>query len=139
MNEFIPSKDQDLSEPGSHNGRELKLMLVGLKPMAMFIAEDAIAPELVGDAEFEPYVAQGRIIKFVYRNEELKFERRCYCLPTEEWRGKLSNLIFQMSCERDMTSLFAPEDRTRIDGFLLGYAKKSTEKHIENNKLHYAK
>ncbi len=43
--------DKDLQEPGSHNGRELELMLRELKPMAMFIAEDAIAPELVGDAE----------------------------------------------------------------------------------------
>lgn len=130
---------KSMQNPGSHNGHELELMLRGLKPMALFIAEDVVPPEAVGDAEFSPYVEQGRIIKLVYRNDELKFERRCYCLPTEEWRGKLSNFLFRLSCEGDLTSALTPEDRTRIEGFLLGYPKESTDWHIQDLKEHFVR
>lgn len=130
---------KNLLKPGSHDGRELELMLRGIKPMSMFIAHDVVAPEFVGDAQFEPYVSQGRILKFVYRNDELKMERRCYCLPTEEWRGKLSNFLFELSCERDLMGIFTPDDLGRIEGILLGYQKESTEEHLRHLRLRYAK
>jgi len=130
MTKICALENIDLEKPGSHNGRELELMLAGLKPMASFVAEDTVPPELIGDLEFAPYVENGSIIKMVYRNDELAFEMRCYCLPSEEWRGKLSNLIFQLSCEGKLNGVFDRVDRERIDGMLLGYSKRSTEEHI---------
>ncbi|GLU25691.1 hypothetical protein Brsp01_09240 [Brucella sp. NBRC 12950] len=130
MTKISALENIDLEKPGSHNGCELQLMLAGLKPMASFVAEDTVPPELIGDHEFAPYVENGSIKKMVYRNDELAFEMRCYCLPTEEWRGKLSNLIFQLSCEGKLNGVCDRVDRERIDGMLLGYSKRSTEEHI---------
>jgi hypothetical protein len=120
----------DLDKPGSHNGRELELMLAGAKPMASFLADDAVPSELVGDAEFQPYVDSGKIKKFVTRNEELAFELRTYCLPSEEWRCKLKDLISRLSWAGNIEGVFDRLDRERIDGFLLGYSKVSVEEHI---------
>lgn len=118
-------------DSGSHNGRELQLMLSGSKPMASFVAEDVVPADLVGDAEFAPFVESGQIIKHVYRNSEFGFEMRSYCLPTEEWRGKLHNLIYQLTWERKIDGVFNREDRERIEGFLLGYSKEDIEKHLK--------
>ena len=115
----------------SHNGRELQLMLSGIKPMASFVAEDVVSPELVGDAEFAPYVENGKITKHIYRNNDFGFEMRSYCLPTEEWRGKLFNLIYQLTWERKIDGVFNRADRERIDGMLLGYSKEETERQLE--------
>ncbi|WP_421398543.1 hemin receptor [Agrobacterium fabrum] len=123
-------KADDQLDQGSHSGRELELMMLGKKPMAMFIADDSVPPDKIGDAEFRPYVENGQIIKNVYRNDELKFESRCYCLPSEEWRGKLKNFLFQSSCEGKLPPTFTSDDKARIDGILLGYTKESIERHI---------
>lgn len=124
----------DLDKPGSHNGRELELMLAGIKPMASFVAEDNVPSELVGDANFLPYVENGQIIKFVERHEELAFEIRIYCLPDDEWRGKLKCLISRLSWAGKIEGVFNSLDREKIDGFLLGYTAKSVETHTEKIK-----
>jgi len=86
--------ETQIDKPGGHNGRELDLMLAGKKPMSSFLAEDVVPPELIGDAEFQPYAETSQIEKFVVRNEEPAFEMRTYCLPTEEWRGNSKTLSF---------------------------------------------
>ncbi|WP_025091538.1 hypothetical protein [Brucella intermedia] len=131
MNENIDNSTTNRNDSISHNGRELELMLSGLKPMASFVAEDLVPPELIGDAEFASYVESGLLIKHVYRNDEFGFEMRSYCLPTEEWRGKLQNLIYQLTWERKIDGIFSREDRERMESFLLGYSKEDTERHLE--------
>ncbi len=131
MNEKIDEGVENRHNSVSHNGRELELMLSGLKPMASFVAEDLVPPELVGDAEFASYVESGQLTKHVYRNDAFGFEMRSYCLPKEEWRGKLHNLIYQLTWERKIDGVFNREDRERIEGFLLGYSKEDTERHLE--------
>lgn len=130
MNKKIDEGVENWHNSVSHNGRELELMLSGLKPMALFVAEDRVPPELVGDAEFASYVESGQLTKHVYRNDAFGFEMRSYCLPKEEWRGKLYNLIFQLTWEGKIDGVFNREDRERIEGFLLGYSKEDTERYL---------
>lgn len=120
---------------GPHNGRELQLMLSGEKPMAAFYAEPGVADEDVGDADFKPHVDAGTILKFVFDDPVLKGQRRCYCLPTEEWRCKLSNMLFALARERRLQNELTTDDLHRIDGTLLGYAKADIEYFIRRAKM----
>lgn len=83
--------NEDLPEGiGPHEGRELELMLAGIKPLAMFnddIPEDMEAPEI----SFDPYVSEGRFIKQEITLPILTSNGSClryyfYVLPGEEWR-----------------------------------------------------
>jgi len=119
---------------GPHNGRELQLMLSGEKPMAAFYAEPGVADEDVGDADFKPYVEAGTILKNVFDDPVLKGQRRCYCLPTEGWRGKLSNMLFALATDNAFRREFTTDDLHRIDGTLLGYEKADIEYFIRKTK-----
>jgi len=102
--------------------------------MAAFYAEPGVADDDVGDADFKPYVDAGTILKFVYHDPIFKGQKRYYCLPTEEWRGKISNLLFSLSMEERRRNDLTADDLHRIDGMLLGYAKKDVEFFIERPK-----
>ncbi|RUX74099.1 hemin receptor [Mesorhizobium sp. M7A.F.Ca.US.006.04.2.1] len=110
-----------------YNGRELELMLRGDKPMALFAAEPGMDTEDVGDAHFGPIVEEGRILKFSQVDSKTSVEERCYCLPTEEWRCKLSLLIARMCRSEAAFDVFTPNDLARLEGTLLGYSKESVE------------
>jgi hypothetical protein len=112
---------------GPHNGRELELMLQGDKPMALFAAEPGMDAEDIGDAGFETFVEEGRILKFAHINPETFVEERRYCLPTEEWRCKLSLLISRMCRSGDAFEVFTSNDLVRLEGALLGYSKEDIE------------
>lgn len=106
-----------------HDGRELRLMLAGKKPLARFArAHDAKTLGAV-EAAFAPHVARGKISRFEFRSEET--ERVYYCLPTEEWRVKLLELI-DAALEAGAHD-FTMADLHRIDGAMLGYAKADIE------------
>ncbi|MBZ9757831.1 hypothetical protein LB524_21320 [Mesorhizobium sp. ESP6-5] len=64
-----------------HNHRELELMLSGMKPMALFAAEAGMDAEDIGDAQFKPFVDEGRILKFTYVDPNL--HRRASLLPAD--------------------------------------------------------
>jgi hypothetical protein len=83
--------DKPPPEIGPHEERELELMLAGVKPLAYF-SELTRADFEFPDAEFEPHVKTGRIIKrdilhiqtLLGQNEEIR--SLYYALPGEEWR-----------------------------------------------------
>lgn len=110
-----------------HNGKELELMLSGSKPFALFTAEPNMTPEDVGDADFAPYVERGEILRFVHVDPETGIESRRYCLPNEEWRAKLSQLIWRMCLDGTVFQIFSSIDLYRLEGTLLGYSKESIE------------
>ncbi len=112
---------------GPHNGRELELMLQGDKPMALFAAEPGMDPEDVGDAGFKPFVEEGRFLMFAHIDPETSVEDRRYCLPTEEWRCKLSLLISKMCRDGGAFDVFTSNDLARLEGALLGYTKQDVE------------
>jgi hypothetical protein len=112
---------------GPHNGKELELMLQGVKPLALFSAADDMTPEAVGDVGFEPYVQSGRVLKFSHRLDGDRFETRIYCLPTEEWRAKLMLFVRQHIHDPAFRSVFSPDNLHRLDGTLLGYSKDDIE------------
>ena len=115
------------SHIGPHEGRELELMLSGVKPMAMFWLEPGMDHADVGDAGFDQYVSQGQILKFTDIDPESSVETYRYCLPTEEWRAKLSQLVAHMCRDRTAFDVFTTPDLSRLEGMLLGYPKESVE------------
>ncbi|MFB9985349.1 hemin receptor [Mesorhizobium kowhaii] len=115
---------------GPHNGRELEMMLRGDKPMALFSAEPGMDTEDVGDAHFKPFVDEGRILKFSHIDPGTSVEERRYCLPTEEWRCKLSLLIARLCRSGEAFDVFTSNDLARLEGTLLGYPKESVEAFI---------
>ncbi|CAN7248025.1 hemin receptor [Pararhizobium sp. LjRoot235] len=130
------TEDQDVDENGypligPHVARELELMLAGVKPMAMFSVEPGMAPEYTGE-QFEPYVEKGIFVKFTAPGSAPLIERRWYCLPGEEWRGKLSLMIYEALESDTKNSNFTSSDLHRIDGYLLGYSKECVEYFINH-------
>lgn len=119
-----PEKDKRI---GPHNGRELELMLAGQKPAAMFSAEEGMAPEDVGDADFAPHVESGRLKRFVHSTDDGRCEMRVYVLPTEEWRAKLLIHIDKYINDPVFRQTFTTDDLFRLDGALLGYDKDDIE------------
>ncbi len=72
---------------GPHNDRELELMLLGTKPMAMF--SDAVhVSNYFPDADFAPHVQAGTIIRVNEIIPAKPFDMRYlfFALPGEEWR-----------------------------------------------------
>ncbi|WP_273728092.1 hemin receptor [Brucella gallinifaecis] len=115
---------------GPHNENELELMLSGDKRMARFTV-DLEHPELAGDNGFAPYVAAGKIHKFVAKSEYgPPSERRYYFLEGEEWRVKTSELVWQLMGSPALAH-FTPEDLHRLDGWLLGYTQEDINDFIE--------
>ena len=116
---------------GPHEGRELELMLLGEKPLAMFnddLPEDMEPPEI----SFDPYVAEGRFVKsevFVpasaFKDGRLRYY--FYALPGEEWRiGRLIEI--QRGFFEDAVKT-TPELETET-GRLLGYDDADIQKFI---------
>ncbi len=112
-------------------------MLSGAKPMALFWLEPGMDAEDVGHTDFEEYVSQGRILKFVDFDPVTSIETYRYCLPTEEWRVKLSQLIGRMCREGTAHSVFTTADLARLEGMLLGYPKESVEAFIARSTTLY--
>lgn len=116
--------DKPPPEIGPHEERELELMLAGVKPLAYF-SELTRAEFEFPDAEFEPHVQAGRIIKrdilhiqkMFGQDEEIR--SLYYALPGEEWRidkahaNRLRGYQTHKETEHD----------SREMGELLGYTK----------------
>lgn len=117
---------------GPHEGKELELMLSGSKPMALFWRELGMPDDHVGDSGFAKHVDEGRILKFTECEPDRSIETYRYCLPTEEWRAKLSTLISRMCTDGTAFEIFTPHDLGRLEGTLLGYSKESIEAFVAN-------
>lgn len=113
--------------PKSHTGKELQLMLKGLKPFAAFVdvyhseSEDEVIPE----SHFGPYVKSGKILKFEdieVPDEKIAhtLRRVMYVLPGEEWRARAYVMIWTLARKHGWNEGFE-----RIEGYLLGYEDKN--------------
>jgi len=106
---------------GPHEGRELDLMLAGEKPLAMF-CDVVSSPYEWPDAQFEPHVATGRLIKEdILTNgpdERHKVRHLYYALPEEVWRIQEAHALSLQRFDRWCAE--AADACARI-GRLLGY------------------
>lgn len=134
---YLNEPDND-SPPGigPHEFRELELMLAGIKPLAMFSDVVPASFELP-EADFEPFVQEGRIIK---RTEFLSlkhtghmFRFLYYALPGEEWR---IDELHSINMEIHSGSRSSSEEDERRTGVLLGYDEKDVQRFLEHGRLH---
>ena len=116
--------DEPPPEIGPHEGRELRLMLSGAKPLAYF-SELVRADFDWPDDAFEPHVQAGRLVKqeftislTIHCQEE---EIRClyFALPGEEWRIEKAHA----NRMRGYTLGRESEADSREMGQLLGYSE----------------
>ena len=123
-----------MTELVNHTGRELELMLAGLKPMAMFYAQTDELPneEFVPDVAFRPHVKAGTlaraeielgtttpagtptVVRYVF-----------FALRSEEWRMQVMAILVR--------NLYAGggwnETCERVQGTLLGYSDAENDAH----------
>lgn len=115
---------------GPHAFRELKLMLAGVKPLALFY--DVIPPSIeLPEADFEPFIKAGRLVKRIalYRDDKHGIDHRYlyYSLPKEEWH--IDEMQTFTSALFSWNYRFDPDDERRI-GRLLGYDEQDIETYI---------
>lgn len=116
---------------GPHEFRELELMLAGTKPLAMFYDVVPASIELP-EADFEPFVEEGRIIKRVelltlqHSGHTIRF--LYYALPGEEWR---IDELHSMNLEIHSGLRSCTEEDERRTGVLLGYDDRDIEIFIQ--------
>lgn len=130
----LPKKTAAKGVIGPHNERELELMLAGAKPLARFTREHGAATYEEVEAAFRPHVERGAVLRFFFRSEDT--ERVYFCLPTEEWRVKLLELI-ETALEVGAANAFTIYDLHRIDGAMLGYAKEDVEFFVARWRRHH--
>jgi hypothetical protein len=114
---------------GPHEGRELELLLAGTKPMARLHSETitGFASDLTA---FQPHVESGRIIRIDIPNSKMTITNHYFCLPGEEWRIKLAELVNVATLSPNKGG-FTTAELHRIDGWLLGYDKADIEAWLE--------
>ena len=117
-----------------HTNRELSLMLIGTKPLAVFLeacSGGADSGVIVEEQLFEPYVTAGRFIKRVQHGIRIKgmdqeFRRVLYAQVGEEWRID-AYILMKKVAERSGWS----EAFERMEGSLLGYEDWQNDVFIE--------
>lgn len=123
MSKFLPPSLKALPYL-VHTNRELRLMLKGVKPLAVFVDYDGHFPEAVLRylRMFDRHVAQGRFV----RRDEIADDKRgrlrwiYFALPEEEWR------IEAMINLRARPGKWTRE-MEREQGELLGYTAEQNE------------
>jgi hypothetical protein len=115
---------------GPHEGRELELLLAGVKPLARLHSEPA-----TGFTEdltpFEPHVKAGTLLHKDVPSEDGLYIAHYFYLPGEEWRIKILELAMTTFKQPGRSSLTS-EDLHRLDGTLLGYTKEEVDFFIKN-------
>jgi hypothetical protein len=116
-----------------HTGRELRMMLAGVKPLALFsdVLEDDPSPWTFPEDVFDPHVLAGTLVKRDY--VELggvpaphKGTRvLLYALAAEAWRIDAFILMREVG-RRDGWS----DALERMEGTLLGYASWQNDAHL---------
>jgi hypothetical protein len=122
-----------------HTGRELVLMLAGVKPLAAFCDEYPCLHGLyiIPEREFEPHVAAGRLVKReqieppaatapVVKGQRIGTRRVLYALPGEQWRIDAYLLLWKTAQKSGWNEGFE-----RMEGNLLGYEDWQNDFHIE--------
>jgi hypothetical protein len=132
-----PSCAHDSLPYQTHTGRELLLMLRGIKPFAMF--DYPAGQDFPAEKLFDPYVEIGRFVKREYSvpislrrkddPEDLIYRYILYALPHEEWRIDAYILLRQVVSEEGWNFALI-----RMEGELLGYEKWQNDIFIEYTK-----
>lgn len=114
----------------SHTDRELIMMLLGEKPMAMFYFADGETFDDICDQPFDKYVKQGRFKQYDFSVEEpaghVRLHYRIFTLPNESWRANAIELLKRVG-EISRWS----EGMERMEGTLLGYTAAQNDEFIE--------
>jgi hypothetical protein len=131
--------DQARGEPsvGPHEGRELELMMAGLKPLSMFTSVVKM-DEWPDEGAFDERVAGGQLTKEVKTRtvtcrdgSTALFRLIMYAIPGEEWRIKAMSLV------QDLYLILVPgfrEDLERVIGLLLGYEREDIEYFVKTRR-----
>lgn len=122
-----------------HTGRELGLMLGGIKPLAYFTAQYPPAPDVeeIPESLFDPYVENGRFVKREYvmlagscgpamQSAGLRMRIVMYALPHQEWRINAMILLMDTVAKAGWSEGFE-----RMQGSLLGYEDWENDIFIE--------
>ncbi len=117
----------------NHTGRELKLMLSGCKPLAMFyaMAEELPDERLIPEKKFGRYVAQGLFVRAdaSFETEHPKTHRLCevkyvfFARKEEKWRIPALALVVRTYQRMRKTD----EGIERIESALLGYTDEEID------------
>lgn len=115
--------DKKMIDDNSHTGRELLLMIQGLKPLSVFSDEEKYfenSYELIQRA-FDKYVTSGDMVKYSYVYDGLgykgiKQKRLMYALSEETWRIPAYKALWKLADKYGWNVGFE-----RLEGFLLGY------------------
>lgn len=121
-----------------HTGRELSMMLSGVKPMAYFVHIDGNEIRDPVEEAFEPHVKSQIIVRHEYNlmlGEKVRRKATyiIFTLPGEEWRANALMLLKASSLKAGWS-----EGMERMEGALLGYEDWQNDLHIEycrNQKL----
>jgi hypothetical protein len=121
-----PSAAHDCLPYQTHTGRELLLMLRGVKPLAVF--DYPTGQCFSAETFFDPYAESGRFVKREYcvpillrrkgDSKDLIYRYVLYALPHEQWRIDAYILLKQVMAEEGWSA-----GLERMEGELLGYEK----------------
>jgi hypothetical protein len=122
-----------------HTGRELAMMLAGVKPLAAFIDDNSNihSESTIPEKQFEPHVRAGRIVKRelivppepdapVINGQPIGSRRVLYALPGEEWRIDAYLKLWEKAKTTGWT-----EALEREEGTLLGYEDWQNDIHLK--------
>jgi len=117
-----------------HTGRELRMMLAGVKPLALFsdVLDDHPSPWTFPEDVFDPHVAAGRFVKReVIELGDVSPPHKgvrvlLYALAAEAWRID-AYLLLRDAGRREGWS----DALERMEGSLLGYASWQNDAHLE--------
>jgi hypothetical protein len=118
-----------------HTGRELRMMLNGIKPLAYFYEEHPSAmPGIIPEHLFDPHVAAGRFVKRDYVDRQLEFDLAhrlprmrvvLYALAHEAWRIDAFIVALETARKTGWN-----ESIERVVGTLLGYEEWQNDAYI---------
>lgn len=123
---------------GPHEGRELELMLTGVKKLASFTdvipSNGIIAEEIIPEVAFAPYVQANKILRIAkeFKNNGTNHVIRCVCftLPGQEWRA---HCLLWMK-ERLFSGIKSDDADTVFEGRLLGYSEADIQSFLNHKK-----
>jgi hypothetical protein len=112
---------------GPHEARELEMLLLGSKPMAMFSDEKAWGFDF-GEARFDKHVESGELVKVSEIAEPGKdgiaLRQVYYARPEAAWRIPVIQALIRQPYPRDADEAAAVEE---ITGKLLGYSDQEIQ------------
>ena len=116
-----------------HTGRELRMMLAGVKPLALFsdVLDDLPSPWTFPEDVFDPHVDAGTLVKreFVELGDAPPPHKGVrvllYALAAEAWRIDAFILMRQVGRQEGWSDALE-----RMEGALLGYASWQNDAHL---------